>query len=507
MAETVSSYTNVAEVENFIRAGSLISYFLVSNIALFIYDLILIFPAELKFVWSPDIFAMFNVLYFLQRYMPFGSLILLLFFDGVLSLPISFNSNGCMTLYIMSGLTFAVGICGCQVVLIWRVWTLWNYSAKMTFILTGLFLCGSVFNLVIFISTRTTEGYPGPSATSVVHCASQRYVQPLFFLFWVFLTAYHAGILLLMFIPQGYSLRVYIWALSLSRAVVANYSREVRMRKWAELINLINDIGIVYSISLLAGALRLPANFQGLLISFQHVMETILTSRAIIHWKRRSHKSQTTTALDLTGTSFATPHTVFEPSNRSAPISPHRPSFFRGSGSTSRYSLEELLLNVEDSRETDFVNGNFSLDTLSQNNVEMGTLGSLYSELMEDGNPGLFSPSPSRESDIIRRSLSIITPSIAPSEFSDNGDGPSGGNPAGEMGSSRDTMQTSSSYETLPSYHTRVSGPRRSSSRIFSYIPPNRSLPPLPQHNRDGNAVSRQLSVSTTDTPPSYSAS
>ncbi|KAJ3917738.1 hypothetical protein F5877DRAFT_79664 [Lentinula edodes] len=114
MAQTVPSYKIVAEVENFIHAGSLISYFLVSNIALFIYDLILIFPAELEFVWSPDIFGMFNVLYFLQRYMPFGSLILLLFFDGVLSPPMSSNSGGCMTLYIMSGLTFAVGICGSQ---------------------------------------------------------------------------------------------------------------------------------------------------------------------------------------------------------------------------------------------------------------------------------------------------------------------------------------------------------------------------------------------------------
>ncbi|KAJ3899009.1 hypothetical protein F5879DRAFT_1063358 [Lentinula edodes] len=108
---------------------------------------------------------------------------------------------------------------------------------------------------------------------------------------------------------------------------------------------------------------------------------------------------------------------------------------------------------------------------------------SLYSELIEDGNPRLFSPSPSRESEIIRRSLSILTPSLAPSEISDNGDGPSGGDQAGEMGSSRDTMQTSSSYETLPSYHSRVSGPRRSSSRFFSYIPLNRRLPPLPQQS------------------------
>ncbi|KAH7870551.1 uncharacterized protein C8R40DRAFT_644414 [Lentinula edodes] len=335
MAQTVSSYKIVAEVENFIHDGSLISYFLVSNIALFIYDLILIFPAELEFVWSPDIFGMFNVLYFLQRYMPFGSLILLLFFDGVVSPPMSFNR-----------------ICGSQVVLIWRVWTLWNYSAKITFVFTGLFLCGSVFNLVIFISTRTAESYPGPSVTSVVHCASQRYVQPLFFIFWVLLIVHHAGILLLMLIPQGYSL--------------------LRMQRWSDLINLINDIGIVYSIYLLAlsslnlaGALRLPTNLQGLLIPFQHVMETVLTSRAIIHWKRQSQKSQITTALDLTGTSFAE---VFEPSNESASIPPH-PSSFRRSGSTSRYSLEEPLINLEDPHDTNFVNGSPSLDTPSQNNL------------------------------------------------------------------------------------------------------------------------------------------
>ncbi|KAJ3925594.1 MAG: hypothetical protein NXY57DRAFT_42671 [Lentinula lateritia] len=470
MAQTVSSYKIVADVENFIHAGSLISYFLVSNIALFIYDLILIFPAELELVWSADIFGMFNVLYFLQRYMPFGSLILLLFFDGVVSPPMSFNSNSCMTLHIMSGLTFAIGICGSQVVLLWRVWTLWNYSAKMTFVFTGLFLCGSVFNLVIFISTRTAEGYPGPSVTSIVHCASQRYVQPLFFIFWVLLIVHHAGILLLMLIPQGFSL--------------------LRMQRWSDLINLINDIGIVYSIYLLAlsslnlaGALRLPANLQGLLIPFQHVMETILTSRAIIHWKRQSQKSQTTTALDLTGTSFAE---VFEASNESASIPPH-PSSFRRSGSTNRYSLEEPLINLEDPHDANFVNGSPSLDsdTPSQNNMDMG---SLYSELIEDGNPRLFPPSPSRESEIIRRSLSILTPSLAPSEISDNSDGPSGGDQAGEMGSSRDR-------------------PRRSSSRFFSYIPLNRSLPPLPRQfaNGDGNGVSHQLSVSTTDTPPSYS--
>lgn len=233
-------------------------------------------------------------------------------------------------------------------------------------------------------------------------------------------------------------------------------------------------------------------------------METILTSRAIIHWKRQSQKSQTTTALDLTGTSFAE---VFEASNESASIPPH-PSSFRRSGSTNRYSLEEPLINLEDPHDANFVNGSPSLDsdTPSQNNMDMG---SLYSELIEDGNPRLFPPSPSRESEIIRRSLSILTPSLAPSEISDNSDGPSGGDQAGEMGSSRDSMQTSSSYETLPSYHSRVSGPRRSSSRFFSYIPLNRSLPPLPRQfaNGDGNGVSHQLSVSTTDTPPSYRSS
>ncbi|KAJ3861297.1 hypothetical protein EV359DRAFT_66595 [Lentinula novae-zelandiae] len=264
--------------------------------------------------------------------------------DGVVSPPMSFNSNSCMTLYIMSGLTFAIGICGSQVVLLWRVWTLWNYSAKMTFVFTGLFLCGSVFNLVIFISTRTAEGSTLLHFLGTLDSAPCRYL-----------------------VTNAYTSRV------LSPAVFANHSRE---------------------------ALYILSIYLGLLIPFQHVMETILTSRAIIHWKRQSQKSQTTTALDLTGTSFAE---VFEASNESASIPPH-PSSFRRSGSTNRYSLEEPLINLEDPHDANFVNGSPSLDsdTPSQNNMDMG---SLYSELIEDGNPRLFPPSPSRESEIIRRSL------------------------------------------------------------------------------------------------------
>ncbi|KAJ4474506.1 hypothetical protein J3R30DRAFT_3684624 [Lentinula aciculospora] len=50
---------------------SILSYFVVSCTALFLYDWILMLPVEIEFVWTANLLVPSNVLYIIQRYMPF----------------------------------------------------------------------------------------------------------------------------------------------------------------------------------------------------------------------------------------------------------------------------------------------------------------------------------------------------------------------------------------------------------------------------------------------------
>ncbi|KAF9067021.1 hypothetical protein BDP27DRAFT_1449361 [Rhodocollybia butyracea] len=61
--------------------GVLFEYFLVSSIVLFLYDWILMLPVELDVVWSEKLRPL-NVLYIIQRYMPFLDTVASIIFAG-----------------------------------------------------------------------------------------------------------------------------------------------------------------------------------------------------------------------------------------------------------------------------------------------------------------------------------------------------------------------------------------------------------------------------------------
>ncbi|KAJ4470731.1 hypothetical protein C8R41DRAFT_851628, partial [Lentinula lateritia] len=95
----------------FIQAYSsdrtLLSNFVASSIVMFLYDWMLMLPAEIEFVWTASLRRPLNVLYIIQRYMPFVDTVAILF---VVSFVQPIDSEACRILYNISGWMYIIGI-------------------------------------------------------------------------------------------------------------------------------------------------------------------------------------------------------------------------------------------------------------------------------------------------------------------------------------------------------------------------------------------------------------
>ncbi|KAJ3866375.1 hypothetical protein EV359DRAFT_36785 [Lentinula novae-zelandiae] len=161
----------------------------VSSIVLFLYDWILMLPAEIKFVWNTKLRPL-NVLYILQRYMPFIDTIA---FASTASLVRPMNPDTCRVL---------VNISGCEsyenlkiyllVVLTVRTWALWENDIRLSFGLPIFFVCcwaPSFYVLHVFLQTQTFIPSPFPQEFGCTYLGG----QSVFYLCWVLLTVYEAG--------------------------------------------------------------------------------------------------------------------------------------------------------------------------------------------------------------------------------------------------------------------------------------------------------------------------
>ncbi|KAF9067006.1 hypothetical protein BDP27DRAFT_945495 [Rhodocollybia butyracea] len=94
-------------------------------------------PVELDVVWSEKLRPL-NVLYIIQRYMPFVDTI------GIVSLTVIFvkpiEPDTCRILYTASGWMYVTGIALTEVVLTMRTWALWGKDIRLTVGLTIFFV-------------------------------------------------------------------------------------------------------------------------------------------------------------------------------------------------------------------------------------------------------------------------------------------------------------------------------------------------------------------------------
>ncbi|KAJ3877819.1 hypothetical protein F5051DRAFT_373848 [Lentinula edodes] len=228
-------------------------------------------PAEIKFVWNTKLRPL-NVLYILQRYMPFIDTIA---FASTASLVRPMNPDTCRVLVNISGWMSLAGIALTEVVLTVRTWALWENDSRLSFGLPIFFVCcwaPSFYILNVFLQTQTFIPSPFPQEFGCTYLGG----QSVFYLCWVLLTVYEAGMLLLMLIPA---------------------IKSFRSGRWFALTRIVYRDGITYYIVLFAWSamnvvtiiLLSHTALETLFNSYQRVIHTVLTSRAILHMRRQSH--------------------------------------------------------------------------------------------------------------------------------------------------------------------------------------------------------------------------
>ncbi|KAF9066989.1 hypothetical protein BDP27DRAFT_1267914 [Rhodocollybia butyracea] len=228
-------------------------------------------PVELDVVWSEKLRPL-NVLYIIQRYMPFIDTI------GI-SFAVIFakfiEPNTCRILYNTSAWMYITGILLTEVVLTMRTWALWGKDIRLTVSLTIFFVGSWVPNFYIFHLFLDSQSYiasPIPQIGCVILGG-----QPILYLCWVILMVYEAVILILMLIPG-----------------LAYF----RSGNWSTVTTVVYRDGITYYLFLfglsatnLLTVLLLPHDLQNLFISYQRVMQTMLTSRAILHMRSQARNA------------------------------------------------------------------------------------------------------------------------------------------------------------------------------------------------------------------------
>ncbi|KAF9070484.1 hypothetical protein BDP27DRAFT_1402001 [Rhodocollybia butyracea] len=210
------------EVVKYLDDRNLLSCLLISSGALFLYDWMLMLPVELDVVWSKKLRPL-DVLYIIQRYMPFVDTIGILFVGKD-----------------------DVELCG-------------TYKTK--------YMSYPFYHQWMNCPDRSSRTFI-PSPVPQVGCVILG-TDSMFFLVWVILMVYEAVILTLLLIPGlPYCIIYYLFLFGLS---VAN----------------------------LLTALLLPHNLQILFVPCQRVIQTLLTSRVILHIRSQLRKPTTILLRDL----------------------------------------------------------------------------------------------------------------------------------------------------------------------------------------------------------------
>ncbi|KAF9067012.1 hypothetical protein BDP27DRAFT_1296743, partial [Rhodocollybia butyracea] len=166
------------EVARYLDDRTLITYSLVSSTVLFLYDWMIMLPLELDVVWSKKLRPL-DVIYIIQRYMPFFDTIGILFVVDFME-PI--EPKTCHILYSISGWMYTIGIALTEVILTMRTWALWGKDIRLTVGLSIFFVGCWVPGFYIthlFLNSQTYIPSPLPQIGCVTLGA-----ESTFFLVW-----------------------------------------------------------------------------------------------------------------------------------------------------------------------------------------------------------------------------------------------------------------------------------------------------------------------------------
>ncbi|KAJ3776015.1 hypothetical protein FB446DRAFT_348522 [Lentinula raphanica] len=162
------------------------------------------------------------------------------------------------------------------VVLTIRTWVLWKKDIKLSFGLPLFYICCWMpifYGLNQFLQSLIFIPSPIPQVSGCAYLGGQK----IFYICWVFLAVYEVGMLILMFIP-GFRLFYLGHGSGLTKIV---YRDGIIYYIFLVIWSAINAVA---SISLSGTSL------ETVLSTYQRVMHTVLTSRAILHIRSSSNE-------------------------------------------------------------------------------------------------------------------------------------------------------------------------------------------------------------------------
>ncbi|KAF9260180.1 hypothetical protein L218DRAFT_962804 [Marasmius fiardii PR-910] len=256
-----------AAVEKIVEAlghQRIVSHVDVLSTTLLVYEVIINLPVEIEHIWMRK-WSLLTVLYTLQRYLPFfdtAGLVLYHQFGANLS------TRYCTLNYNIGGWSFIIGIVLSEIVLTLRVWAVWKRSIAVAIGLVVFFLACWVPCYVLFAEFLSATKFailPLPDFRGCFIAGGSH----ILYLCWVLMMVYDTGTLVMILIPG-----------------VAAYRRGGR----SELVKTVYQDGVIYYVFLFLIStinviviLTLPPDLVHLLSSFERVLHSILTSRAVLH--------------------------------------------------------------------------------------------------------------------------------------------------------------------------------------------------------------------------------
>ncbi|KAL0569312.1 hypothetical protein V5O48_012657 [Marasmius crinis-equi] len=272
------------EIVTALEHQKLIIYFDVVSSTILTYDVLLNLNVEMQHMWRKK-WSFITILYLVQRYLPFFDTTILVLHH---SLGEGLSISYCELNYRIDGWSFFIGIVLSEVLLTVRLWAVWKRSIPVAIGLVAFFLgcwvpCCVLFNTFLY-STQFVKP-PLPNSRGCFIAGGSH----ILYLCWVLMMVYDSGTLIMILIPGIHAFRMggsFELVKTVYRDGVSYY---VFIFCQHSVLPLLKDFclwlswHLVVSMVNVAVIVKLPPDLLHLLSSFERVLHSILSSRAILH--------------------------------------------------------------------------------------------------------------------------------------------------------------------------------------------------------------------------------
>ncbi|KAJ3502229.1 hypothetical protein NLJ89_g8982 [Agrocybe chaxingu] len=247
---------------------------IVAATVIFLWDYLLTFGMEVRYIW-PGKWTFVKIVFLVQRYVPFLDI---MWYGMHVSFGSNLSTKFCTRVnYVGKGLML-LGLISSEIVLLFRIWAVWNRNQIMTILLPVLFAAcwipPTIF-LVEFIRSVKFVAVEPPFLGCVVLSASD-----VITLSWIFMLIWDTVSLILMVIPAV---------------------RACSYRGHSTLFRTVYGEGIVYYFYLFVlSTINILLNFNPsiavpyrfLAVQMSRSLHSILTSRVLLHIRAQTDRTE-----------------------------------------------------------------------------------------------------------------------------------------------------------------------------------------------------------------------